>query len=333
MDDVAIGGPSAASATAESCRLEADPFFHPGWIAFNEEHWNLRAERVTLHPAKGSAWELSVVLYRDRKGRLVTPPRNPHIPVAFRCSASKLSAINRRKRLAFSELARLCAQNGVKGGMSLPPFIDDVRPFLWNGFFAEPRFTYHIELNDFEERADPAVWNKARKAAKLGYTCSVTDDYEAVQFCLQGPECRKGFEHRVNAEELHRLAGMLGKECFACFLAADAEGRPQGAQIRIYAPGGMALAWSAGIRTQALKDGVNSLLTGYSLEYFRARGCTTLDMVGANIPPVAEMKESWGGELKTYYTVRQWTTRNIAAAGYQYAKRRLKQAVWRGGRR
>lgn len=301
-----------------------DPLFHPGWIEFNKTYWGLNAEVLEFGPKKGTAWELKTVAYTNKKGHLVNPPRNPHIPVEFSSSSEKPSSYNRRKRLAIQELAAYYAERKVKGGVNFSPVVNDVRPFVWSGMKASPRYTYHIQLDECFSRMDSGVLNKARKAKKIGYDCFVTSDYESVQECLRGPEERKGFDHSVTFEGLELLGSLLDKN-FVCFLAVDNTGEPAGAWVRVFQENGLAIAWSAGIKSHALKDGVNNLLGEYALDYFSARGCQVFDFVGANIPPVAEMKEAWGGELVCYYTIRQPSIRNLARSAYFMAKNYLKK--------
>src|SRR5690606_23364031 len=133
----------------------------------------------------------------------------------------------------------------------------------------------------------------------------------------------KGFDHKVGPSELSRLAEYMGDN-FVCFLASDSEGNPAGAWVRIYSPGGLAVAWSAGVKNFALKDGVNNFLGQFALDYFADKGCEVFDFVGANIAPVAEMKEAWGGELVCYYSIREQNWRNLARAAYMTTRSIIK---------
>lgn len=295
-----------------------DPLLQRGWVEFNCEKWGLTSEVIELGPSKGTTWELKTILYFNSKQQLVLPPRNPHIPVSFNCNSSKIYSVNRRKRLAVESLVEQYSKHHIKGAINLSPVINDVRPFTWAGMSVEPMYTYHIALDGYAEMMDSSVLRKARKARKLGYTCEISNDFQSVYECLKGPEERKGFDHRVSAEELFKLKSFMGDN-FICFLAKDKNGNPVGAWVRIFSEYGMAMGWSAGIKTEALKDGVNNLLGEFSLSYFHEKGCDKFDFVGANIPSVASMKEAWGGELTTYYSIRTPSLRNQLIINYKYA--------------
>lgn len=274
-----------------------------GWVRFNEKQWGLRAHWVELGPAKGNAWSLRTVMYENRRGVLKTPPRNPYLPIEFTSQDGRRGSVNRRKREALEGLARVMAGFRSQGIIALDPWVEDARPFQWRGQLAEPRYTYRLELPGWKEQADKNVLQKARKAERLGYVVERSTDYLAVQNCLESVQARKGFDHRVDVAALASVADSLGPEHFVCFLARDKAGEPKGAWVRLYMPGGRALAWSAGVRTEALRDGVNNLLGVYAIQFFVEAECKSFDFVGANIPPVAAMKEAWGGRLVPNFVV------------------------------
>jgi hypothetical protein len=297
-----------------------DPLFNRGWIEFNERHWGVRAELIELGPRSGSAWLLRAVLYSDRHGRLVMPPRNAYLPVSISCDGARGAVVNARKREAISALAEWLYRKRIPGGLSFSPVVSDIRAFQSRGFDAVPRYTYHIDLHDFDTDADPSVRNKIRKAQRNGYVCEVSTDFEAVQDCLRGPESRKDFDHLVDARGLAQLLGLMGPDAFAAVLCRSNSGAAVGARLHVYCPGGMAYDWSAGVKTEALRAGVNNLLCNFSLRLFADRGCNVFDFCGANIPSVATAKEAWGGRLVTYYSLRPRSLRNVLRQAYLWAR-------------
>lgn len=298
-----------------------DPLFNSGWVTFNELHWGLRAEWIELEPRGSSKWRLRVLLYRDRSGSVVMPPRNPYLPVSFECSATRPYTRNHRKRDAIDAFAKLICARRVRGALAFSPIVDDVRPFQWCGFQAEPRYTYFVDLRNFSEDADPSVHNKIRKAQKNGYTCEITTDFDAVQGCLAEAEVRKIFDHKVDAHGLMDLHRLMGADAFLAILCRSVNGEPVGARLQMFCAGGVAYDWSAGVKTDALRNGVNNLLCDFSFKTLAQRGCISFDFCGADIPSVAAAKEGWGGRLVTYYRVRRRSLRSVLHEGYVWVKR------------
>lgn len=288
-----------------------DPLFDPGWIAFNEKAWGVRAELIELGPEKGTSWALKTILYKNKSGDLICPPRNPYIPIEFVTETTKGFSLVRRKRIALEALVKRYQCFGMRGVIPLATDVDDVRPFVWSGYRATPRYTFVVDLPAFDFSVDPRALKKAAKANELGYSCQFTDDLSSVQECLLEPEDRKGFTHAIDLAGLRELRAVMGVENFVCALTYNKNGDPVGARVLLCAPGGRVLAWSAGVKTSALRDGVNNLLGAFVIRDLLKRNYKELDLVGANIPPVAEMKEAWGGRLVQYFAVSEISWRSV----------------------
>ena len=265
---------------------------------------------------------MEVVVYRDKKNRLVHPPRNPYLPVTFQSASDQIVKVNRRKRMAIQQLADFCSSNKVVEKLEWSPALNDPRPFAWNGYTVEPRFTWYTDLEDYQTRVDKAIRKNVRKAERLGYHCETTTDWDAVMACLEAPENRKGFSYKLNAGMLARLNELASDQSVA-FLCLDQEGNPVAGRVALYAPEGIAMGWSAGVKSHVLKDGANDLMQKYTLDWFADLGCTQFNFVGANIPSVAEMKEAWGGTLVPYYDISEGNLRTVLRdALAKYRRRR-----------
>lgn len=301
-----------------------DPLFNEGWIAFNEMKWGVKSKILELGPEAGNAWYLKVVLYEDKEGRLVLPPRNPYLPLFFETSAEKKAAINRRKRAAMEKVATIVSSAKVKSSLTFSPVADDLRPFTWLDFLCSPLYTYRIDLSNFENEIDRASMQQMRKAEKNGYFFEVTSDFDLVNECLRAPEERKGFQHFVSSKELTELQTMMGKEAMNAVLVRTSNGEPVAASIFLVEKSGLVQDWSAGVKTSALKDGVNAFMVFNALKYYNSIGCKIFDFCGANIKPVAEMKEYWGGELVAYFSISSKSAANVLRSNISYVKKILR---------
>lgn len=298
-----------------------DPLFEKGWVSFNERQWDITAETIEIKPDKGSAWLLRTIFYVDKKGRLVMPDRNSHLPVLFECNSTKPTTIASNKTEAISKLAEKVVEKKPKSNLIFSSIIDDVRPFQWAGFNATPRYTYILMLKDWREKADKRLLRHARRAKEQGFYCELTDDIKIIQECLRFSEERKGFSHRVSNENLEFLLGQLGSERLLASVCYSKEGVPVGARLTVCTPGDSAYAWSAGINIDALRAGCNPLLFEFVVDELLKRNCSSLDLVGANIPEVATAKSAFGGQLITYYSVERMTLRNLVKQSYIWLRR------------
>lgn len=305
--------------------INSEPLFNLGWIKFNCELWDLTSEIITLKPEKGNAWKLKTVIYRNRKGQIVNPIRTPYIPVVFECSTKAPTSYLRRKRAAIAKLAEIYSANACKGSILFSTQMDDPRPFTWEGFTVAPHFTFYLNIQNYKDDADKRVLKHSKKAESKGYYIERSLDFECVVSCLKASEERKGFSHVIDVRGLSMLNQLMTPDYFHCYLVKDKEGYAVGARVLLLAEEDKVLAWSAGINSSALRDGVNHFMVDKLLEFYANKGYKTFDFVGANIPAVAEMKEGWGGGLTTYYSVRAPSLRNQLISNYKYAAKLFKK--------
>jgi len=298
----------------------SEPLFHPGWIKFCTEFWGLSSQALILEPEKGNTWKLHTIIYKNSNNQLVMPARTPYIPVKFECETQHSSSYIRRKRAAFEQLAKYYKKNDCKGALSLSHEMDDPRPFIWQGYNVSPVYTYHLNIQKYKDDADKRVLRHSRNAEKKGYYIERTTDFELVVNCLEKSEERKNFSHMVDSKGLSRLNDLMTENNFQCYIAKNSRGDAVGARIILVADNFKVSAWSAGIDTQALHDGVNHFMIDKLLEKFQYEQYEVFDFVGANLPAVAAMKEGWGGELITSYSLRSPSFRNQLISNLKFIK-------------
>ncbi|WP_411691417.1 GNAT family N-acetyltransferase [Acinetobacter gandensis] len=298
-----------------------DPLFHPGWIKFNCDYWGLTSEVIDLKAEKENVWTLKTIIYKNKKGEIVTPPRNPYLPVSFTSSSAAVVSYSRRRRAAYEELAAVYDQSNCKGSLVLSSDVEDVRAFTWGGFSAAPLYTYYLDIQNYKKQADTRVLKHARKAESKGYYIERTQDFNLVQKCLTASEQRKGFSHAVDEEGLKLLNEYMSSDYLHCYFVKNVKHEVVGARVLIVDGENKVLAWSAGIDSSVLKDGVNHFMVEKLLDLYAKEGYKVFDFVGANIPPVAAMKEAWGGELVVYYALRQNSLRNLIVNSYNFFKK------------
>lgn len=300
--------------------LTKDPMFHRGWITFNERKWNLKHELLFFQPDKGNSWQFYILVYYDKKNRIVVPPRNPYLPSAFICNSNKICEISSRTRAAYEKLVEYLSKEHINGPILFSPEIADMRAFIWDRFTVTPRYSYIIELNEYKENFASNLRTKINKARKAGYYCEECDNFLEIVKCLAAPESRKGFGHLLKEDDYVLLNQLMTRDNFICFVVKNAQEEIKGAWVQIYNKEGIVLAWSAGIYSDALSDGVNFLLGEFVLDFFHKEGCKKFDLVGANIPTVARMKEAWGGKLVTYYRVSRRDIKSIGREIFLYCQ-------------
>jgi hypothetical protein len=291
---------------------------HDGWLAFNEHKWGVRAERVT-YPEPGGP--LNVVLYLDRRGRVVLPRLNPYLPVSYEQRPSVPYRATRAWTAAAGAMAADLRRRGLGSTVAFQSNVRDLRPLAWRGFRLGVNYTVTQELPIPEAHIDPDVRRRVRRATEAKYRCERTLAFDDVIACVAETERRQGFRYALTISDLDLLASTMG-EAFRAYVCYSADGRPVAAQLLLHQEGGQAIDWVNGTALDELASGATQLLTKFSLADVLNAGAVSIDWEGANIPSVSASKERWGGQIEPWFTIEPLTIRNVARWAYAQVRYR-----------
>ena len=293
------------------------PLFHDEWLEYNRRRWKVRPERVVLGKPDGTP-RIEAVLYRTRSGRVVQPPRNVYLPVAFHASPD--TGVHRRytqwTELA-SELAAQTAAMGVKDTLNLVPEIADVRPWTWQGLLSGIKYTFYQDFPYDLSQASQSVRARIKKAQKAGYTCRRSDSVADVSACLSETEERSGFDFFFPLDRLEEARRFVGPELLRFYTAYAPSGEPAASYGVLHAPGAHALAWIISTRTKHLPSGATQQLHWYITQDLADAGASGFDLVGAGAESIAAAKAGWGPRLVPYYYLQQYGVRRMGAYVYR----------------
>ncbi|UTC65428.1 hypothetical protein E4O00_04725 [Treponema sp. OMZ 788] len=295
------------------------PLALDGWLKWNEDKWNIKAERV-LYTKNGKEYpRLEGVLYTNKKGQVLMPPRNPYLPFQFSDSTNK----NDRLYVDYQDVMNLFVDDllnrGLCGTIALPPGFTDARPFQWSDFIVEPRYTF-FQYFSLNYNVSPKITNKINKAIRLEYFVECSTDWSAIVDCLLGTEVIKGFSHNTSVQDLKKCADLLGNDVFRGYLVKDKDGKPVSGGLRLVLKDGITIDWSQGAIRDHLKNGVNQLIYDFVLQDSKKAGAIGFDWVGANIAPVALAKSAWGMPLVPYLCIRPKNLRYLGSVCKSYLK-------------
>lgn len=292
---------------------ELSPLFLDGWLEFNQRKWNLKPRVVEFREDNKELPLLKAVLYYDNKGQVRMPPRNPYLPVKFQSTPTEsLSSLGRQWLAVSSMMVENLYRSGVRGTIALSPNVTDMRPFQWQGFHVQVRYTFYLNIPIDESEIDYAVRKQIKKAIKNGFTCSDAVSSEAIIECLEDTEDRQGFSYGLSGADIHIAKELLDEKHFRCYGCYAPSGEIASARIILHSPGSRAIDWVAGTKREFLNSGATQAIIAFALEDLASRGAAGFDFAGANIPNVAAAKATWGGHLIPYYTISVPSVRGMA---------------------
>jgi len=284
--------------------MKLGPLFLEGWQEFNQIKWGLRPIRLTLTSGDSLLPLVDVVYMVNRRGQIRQPPLNPYLALSFQSTPTSLPSRLSRQWLDMGEKVALdMIQRGCASRVSLPPEIQDIRPWQWLGFEGVVRYTYHIDLPFDLHQADSTIRQKIGKASKAGYRCERVSNMDHVIDCLRQTEERQGFTHQLTTEDLITAGSLMGDEHFRAYVCYSPGGKPVSARVVLFGPGARTIDWVAGTASEHLQTGATQLLIKMVMDDVHLAGAIGFDFAGANLPTVSQAKANWGGQLVSFFSI------------------------------
>lgn len=184
----------------------------------------------------------------------------------------------------------------------------DMRAFNWEKINAHPLYSIISELQipNFQANYSYNQTQHIKKASELDLQVSQQIDIEAVFELQKITYDKKSVDYSARFNNIKKLAELLYKagklEIFGVFL--DKKLIASRLIICDY-DNSIAYDWNAASDNFAYKNGVNSFLMDYILQYYHHKGLKYYDFCGANVKSVARFKHEFGGYLKVYYALNK----------------------------
>lgn len=298
-------------------RSPTSTFFHRADVL------ELQAEHsgATLYPLAGFKGEEPVgvfPLFSLRKGPLTglfSPP--PFLLVSYLGPAmlnqgklSRRKAERRLQALVEGSIERVSeAADPRFTQITTPVGFSDVRPFKWGGYDVVPRYTYHVDLSEGDEKALSRFSSDARR----NVTRSHDEEYVIEE----------GGQDAINrvVEQVERRYRSQGEQVsMPSSFVRDVSDRLPDAAVRTYtcrvdgehASGIVALEhddvvyrWIGGVKPEVETDlPINDLLDWEVMQRAMERGRTRYDLVGAGDHRINRYKAKFNPELQTFYRIQ-----------------------------
>jgi hypothetical protein len=188
--------------------------------------------------------------------------------------------------------------------LMLSPMIDDVRPWIWAGWIAKPRYTYVLDLTK-PLSLTHAVRKHLRKCQEASFTFDSSWDLDALCSVFEATIERQGFGMRLTMDGFRRISNRLHDAGIALMgIARTAEGEPAAGHVVLSVPGvPVSFHWAIGTHARFLTSGVSSWLMVKTAADLARRGFQRWDLCGADFPSIARFKSNLGGSLVHYFQV------------------------------
>lgn len=241
---------------------------------------------------------------------VATPRMTPYNGVVIRPrnTQKKSKLLSHRKRIV-SELVGVVTDRYEAIELVHAPDVVDVRPFQWENWETDIRYTNVIDISNTDWLWD-AVNGDVRTQVRKCRDGSVTvDRYEEGHADAFFDFFEKTFNRRdmvvpVGREQLRTMFRDLSSHGRLRVYVAQYEGSPVSITAIVTDEDGLAHEWQAATDPEHLSLGVAPFLRWNAIEDLAADGFTKFDMNGTGIESLANAKSQFAGQVVPHYVTR-----------------------------
>jgi hypothetical protein len=284
---------------------QANPFSTTSWLTSAAEAAG--AEIEIWVAAKGESWFAGVALSTRRAGGRwhLGLPLASYNTFVYRPRASSHPESVTLEHLEVTHALIDGTRGRMKNGnLMLVPSITDVRPWMWSGWSARPRYTYVLDLSK-PLPVSHSARKHLRKCQDAGMTLDSAWNLDALCSVFSATQERKGFAVRLSPERFRKLSeGLQAGGLATMLIARTAQGEPVSGHVLLSVPGSTdTFHWVVGTHSSYLTSGVSAWLMVETAAEMTRRGFRSWDLCGADFPSIARFKSNLGGTLVPYFQV------------------------------
>ncbi|OAQ54434.1 hypothetical protein HTG_02480 [Natrinema mahii] len=208
----------------------------------------------------------------------------------------------------------------------------DPRPYEWNDFSLEPRFTYVLDcegetIESLMTGFSKSLRREMRKKDELDLTVEREGIESALRVYEDVVEQYRAHDDSppISRAFLRDLLTALDDDLWRVYVARTPDGEYQSGVVTLYSPD-LAYFWQGGVTATYEGVSVNSLLHRAILEDILTdpalESVTGYDLVGANTERLCEYKAKFNSDLRQYYVVESsGLEMSLAKTAYQKLSR------------
>ncbi len=237
----------------------------------------------------------------------ITPPFSPHIALFFQPAKSsnvaKILSYNKSIVRAVAEFIRKQKMGFVK--IELPPGVNDVQPFIWEGMDVTIKYTYRLDLtltkDELIQRIDPKERSKVSIGGKHDLLIERNTEPDAVVKILRNTFSKKEISTDIKLAEriVKNLSDSNG--CFASVVKKN--DKSLGAFVCV-CDSHTAYYLLGGFTDEAKSKNIGHLGVWDCIMQAQEKELSVFDFEGSMIPGVEQFFRSFGGEQVVFFEVR-----------------------------
>ncbi|MFC5283381.1 hypothetical protein [Pedobacter alpinus] len=219
-----------------------------------------------------------------------------------------------------SDALHLLTEKYKSISLILPPKIDDIRSFIWNGFKIINRYTYIKNCNDLSVKYD--VKKNYKKAEKLNFNLTIEESLGNEWINYKNLLLRIGYNSKYLISLETWINSLLKKKLVKFFKVSNSDKETLGSGIVLLndasKKGYFLLSF---VDKSNIQSEINSFLYIKIQKWLLENGFEFFDYLGANTKSIAEFKKRFNPKLQQYYIAKYSRSYNLSSSIKKWFKK------------
>lgn len=188
--------------------------------------------------------------------------------------------------------------------LKFSPGIEDIRPFIWNGWKSKVHYTHYLDLKEnIDKNISRTIRKDLKSAAEAGLTTRVSNDLETYYGLLSKTYEKQNLKPPLPREFFERVFNLIREKNIGYMLVCETpEGEAIAAHLTLYGKKST-VTWSTARDPSFSLRGANALLYYNEFLDLKSRNFEYMNVMSANVPRFADFIIGFSPKLMPYYSV------------------------------
>lgn len=198
----------------------------------------------------------------------------------------------------------LCRQDFDSINLKFSPGIEDIRPFIWNGWDSKVHYTHHLDLKEnVENNVSRTIRKDLKSALKAGLETKKWNDLETYYNLLSKTYERQNLKPPLPKRFFEKVFDLIRKKDIGYMLVSETpEGEAIAAHLTLYGKEST-IGWSSARNPAFSLRGSNALLYYKEFLDLQSRNFEYMNVMAGNVPRFADFIMGFSPKLVPYYSV------------------------------
>jgi hypothetical protein len=188
--------------------------------------------------------------------------------------------------------------------LKFSPGLEDIRPFIWNGWKSKVHYTHYLDLKEnIDKKISRTIRKDLKSAAETGLKTRIWNDPETYYGLFSKVYEKQNMEPSLPREFFERVFKLIREKNIGYMLVCETpDGDAIAAHLTLYGKKST-VTWSTARDPSFSQRGANALLYYNEFLDLKSRNFEYMNVMSANVPRFADFIRGFSPKLMPYYSV------------------------------